>query len=81
MRLFRFLLLCTFLLYLCALFYSSSSECRSSSFLVEKCIIEYFPISDGVNALESKNKGVGKVKCKEQVNEALRQYFDKGNVH
>lgn len=34
---------------------------------------------DGVNALEAKQKaGVGKVKCKEEVDKALRQYFDKG---
>lgn len=37
-----------------------------------------------MNGLEAKSrsgdKAVGKVKCKEQVNEALRQYFDKGKV-
>ena len=40
-----------------------------------------FSIVGGVDALEAKQKGVGKVKCKEQVNEALRQYWDKGECN
>ena len=87
MRLLQLMFLCTFVIYLLSIAISEHS-CKflntlpslsfGLSFAVYHLNIFYHYCVDGVNALEGKHKGVGKVKCKEQVDEALRKYFDKG---